>query len=58
MVQISIAGAVEPQGSKADVVKRLVVDTEGHVCVLHQLVDRQRCVVRLEDYFAHLHHEW
>ncbi len=32
---------------EADVVERLVVDAEGLVGVLHQLVDRQGCIVGL-----------
>ena len=54
MIQISIRGRRELQRSEADVVERFVVDDEGFVGVFDELMDRQRCVVRLYDDVGHL----
>ena len=46
MVQVPVGGVGQLQCSEADVIS-LIVDTEGLVSVLHQLVDREGGVVRL-----------
>ena len=47
MVQVVVVGRLELEGLEGDVVESLVVEAEGHVAVLHQLVYRQDGVVRL-----------
>ena len=47
MVQVVVVGRLELEGLEGDVVESLVVEAEGHVAVLHQLVHRQDGVVRL-----------
>ena len=54
VVQVSVRRRRELEGSEADVVERLVVDTEGRVRVLNELVDRERRVVRLDNGVGHL----
>ena len=49
MVQVTVSGGGELQGSEANVVERLVVDAVRFVGVLNQLVDRERRVVGLDD---------
>ena len=49
VVEISVGGNVELEGSEADIVKSFVVDTEGLVRVFDQLMNRERSVVRLDD---------
>ena len=49
MVQISVSGSGELEGAEADVVQGLVVNAEGLVCVLNQLVDGKGCVVGLDN---------
>ena len=44
-------------GPETDVIEGLVVDAEGLVGVLHQLVHRQRRVVRLHHRVGHLFKE-
>jgi hypothetical protein len=47
VVQVAVGWGLKLQGAEANVVKCLVVDTEGLVRVLDKLVDRERRVVRL-----------
>ena len=47
MVQVVVVGRLELEGLEGDVVESLVVEAEGHVAVLHQLVHQQDGVVRL-----------
>ena len=47
MVQVPVGRLGGLEGVHADVVKRLVVDTESLVRVFHELVDGQGGVVRL-----------
>ena len=54
MVEVAIGGVCLLQGAEADVVQRLVVDAEGLVGVLDQLVDGEGGVVRLDDGVGHL----
>ena len=49
VVQVAVCGSGELQRAEADVVQGLVVDAEGLVGVLDQLMDRQGGVVRLDD---------
>ena len=54
MVEITVGGRCQLQGSEADVVESLVVDAVGLVSVLHQLVDGQGGVVGLHHGVGHL----
>ena len=49
MVQISVRWSAELQGAHADIVESLVIDTEGLVGVLNQLVDGEGGVVWLDN---------
>ena len=49
MVKISVGGGGEFQGPEADVVESLVVDGEGLIGVLDQLMDGEGGVVRLDN---------
>ena len=49
MVEIAVARIVELQRAHADIVEGLVVDTEGLIRVLHELVDGKSRVVWLDD---------
>ena len=55
VVEVAVGGRGQLQGPEADVVKRLVVDAEGLVAVLDQLVDGQGGVVRLHHRVRDLH---
>ena len=54
VVQVTVGGGGQLQGSEADVVESLVVDTISLVGVLHQLVDGQGGVVGLHHGVGHL----
>ena len=54
MVEISVGGCRQFQGSKADVVQGLVVDAVCLVCVLNQLVHGEGGVVGLDHGVGHL----
>lgn len=54
MIQIAISGRRELQRAEADVIKRLVVNAERLIRVLHQLVYGERRIVRLHDGIGHL----
>merc|ERR1719166_419959 len=47
MVEVTIGGGGELQGSEADVIESLVVNTIGLISVLNQLVNREGGVVWL-----------
>ena len=49
MVKITVGGGGELEGTEADVVEGLVVDAEGLVRVLDQLVHGEGGVVRLDN---------
>ena len=49
VVEVTIGWARELEGSHANIVESLVVDTEGLIGVLYQLVDREGGIVRLDD---------
>lgn len=55
MVKIAICGGGQLEGSEADVVKGLVVDTEGFVRVFNQLMHGERRIVGLHNSVGHLH---
>ena len=54
MVEISIGGVGEFESAVADVVQGLVVDAEGLVGVLDELMDRESSVVGLDHRVRHL----
>ena len=54
MVQVTVGWGGEFQGSEADIVESLVVDTVGLVGVLNELVDRQGGVVGLDNGVGYL----
>jgi len=54
MIEITVRGGGELEGTEADVVESLVVDAVCLVCVLYQLMDGQRGIVRLNDCIWHL----
>ena len=54
MVQVTVGGGGELQGSEADVVQGLVVNAVGLVGVLNQLMDGQGGVVGLDNGVRHL----
>ena len=54
MVEISVGRSGQLEGTEADIVQSLVVDTVGLVCVLHELVDRQGGVVGLHNSVGYL----
>lgn len=49
VVQVTVAGGSELQGAEADIVQSLVIDTEGLVRVLDQLVNGEGGIVGLDD---------
>jgi hypothetical protein len=49
VVEISVRWVGELEGSHADVVESLIVDTEGLIRVLDQLMDREGSIVRLDN---------
>ena len=49
VVQVTVRGVGELEGAHADVIQSLVVDTEGLVGVLNELVDGKSGVVRLNN---------
>ena len=49
MVQVTVGWGGELQGSEADIVESLVINTVGLVSVLNELVDGQGGVVGLHD---------
>ena len=54
MVQITIGWGGEFQGSEANVIQSLVIDTVGLVSVLNELVDGQGGVVGLDNGIRYL----
>ena len=53
MVEITIGGCGQLQGTEADVVEGLVVDAEALICVLNQLMHRESGVVWLDNRVRH-----
>merc|ERR1719197_799183 len=47
VIQVAICWCGQLQGSEANVVERLIVKKHAFVGVLHQLVEREHCIVRL-----------
>merc|ERR1712100_954056 len=54
MVEVTVGGGGELEGTEADVVQGLVVKAHALVGVLHKLVDGKGGVVRLNDSVGHL----
>ncbi len=54
MVKVSIGGVGQPESAEADVIESLIVNTVGLVSVLNELVNRQGCIVGLDDSVRHL----
>lgn len=54
MVQVSVSWGGEFESTEADIIQSLVVNAEGLVRVLHQLVNRQGSVVGLHNSVRHL----
>ena len=54
VVEISVGWGGQLEGTEADIVQSLVVDTVSLVCVLHELVDRQSGVVGLHNSIGYL----
>ena len=54
VVQVTVRWRGELERAEANVVERLVIDTEGLVRVLDELVNGERRVVRLNDGVRHL----
>ena len=54
LVEVCVVGFSEFERTEADVIEGLVVDCERLVSVLHQLVDGERCIVRLHDSVGYL----
>jgi hypothetical protein len=49
MVEITVGGGGELEGSEADIVERFIIDAVGLIGVLDELVDGEGGVVRLDD---------
>jgi hypothetical protein len=49
LIQLSVVGVGQLEGSEADIVKSLVIDTESGITVLNKLVDRENGVVGLNN---------
>lgn len=54
MIEVAIGGWSQFKGSEANIVKGLVVDTEGFIGVFDQLVNGEGGIVRLHDSVRHL----
>ena len=53
LVEITVLGSAELEGPEADIVQSLVVNAEGLIRVLNELMNRQGGVVRLDDGVGH-----
>ena len=47
VVEVAVGGRGELQRAEADVIQGLIINAEGLICVLDQLVDRKGGIVRL-----------
>ena len=47
MVEITVCWGGQLQGTEANVIKCLVVDAVGLICVFYKLMDRESGIVRL-----------
>jgi hypothetical protein len=54
VVQVTICGGGELEGAEADVLESLIVDAEGLISVLANLVNRESAVVWLNDSVGNL----
>jgi len=49
VVQVSIGGGGKLEGTEANVIKSLIVQNHDFVCILNKLVNREGCIVWLND---------
>jgi hypothetical protein len=49
MVKITIGRGSQFEGAEADFVQSLVIDAESLVRVLDELMNREGCIIRLDD---------
>jgi hypothetical protein len=54
MVRILTAWSSQLQSSKTDVIKGFIVQNHTLICILHQLMDRQGSIVRLNNCIRYL----
>eukprot|EP00126_Sphaerothecum_destruens_P000258 Sdes_comp10306_c0_seq1m1941 len=54
MIQITIGGGGELQGSEANIIQGLVINAKGFIGVFDQLMDGKSCVVGFNDCIRHL----
>ena len=54
MVQITISGIGQFQGSEADIIQSLIVNAVCLIGIFYQLVNRQSCIVRFNHGIRHL----
>ena len=54
MVEVTVCGCGQLQGTEADIVESLVINTVCFICVLNKLVDRQCSVVGFYNCVGHL----
>jgi hypothetical protein len=54
VVQITVGWGGELQGTEADIIQSLVIDTESLIRVLDKLVDGEGSIVWLNDGIGHL----
>ena len=57
MVEIAVGGCIEFECTEADVVERFIVDTEGLIRVLNELVNGEGGVIWLHNGVGHLRHQ-
>ena len=55
MVEVTVGWCCQLEGTEADVVQSLIVNAIGFISVLNELMNGQRCIVRLNDCVGHLH---
>lgn len=54
MIKISIGRSGKFESTETDIIKCLVIDAEGFICVLNQLMNREGGIVRLNHSVANL----
>jgi hypothetical protein len=54
VIQVSVGGGGELQGSEADIIQGLVINTESLVTVFNKLMDREGSIVRLDNGIGYL----
>jgi len=53
-VEIAVAGSLHAEGTRADVIKSLVINAVGLITVINKLMDRESAVVGLDNSVGHL----